>query len=193
MRLARERRRRQTHTLIRVTLSPAHRLRCPAPPFIKTRFPQCFYRRATQAGERISGRGFGAAARPLTYDSDLGVIDPDVQAGLQQVIYISGAEGPFGAAINGGYDRTKEMSDGYPVYRKRCDAGMCIEHRQHLWQVKPVSNKGKPFGYACVIGGCALEDCASRIWDVAVGQDSQGQLSVKMITGAEAEQAVSGP
>jgi hypothetical protein len=32
-------------------------------------------------GERISGRG----ALPLSYDSDLAAIDPDTQAGLQQV------------------------------------------------------------------------------------------------------------
>jgi hypothetical protein len=38
-----------------------------------------------RSGDRISGRGFGNAARPLSYESELGAIEPEVQAGLQQV------------------------------------------------------------------------------------------------------------
>jgi hypothetical protein len=39
----------------------------------------------TPQGDRISGRGFGGAARPLGYESELGAIDPEVQAGLLQI------------------------------------------------------------------------------------------------------------
>jgi hypothetical protein len=112
------------------------------------------------------------------------------------VVFISGATGYCSAQINGGYDRTKEMSGGYPVYERRCDASWCIEHRGGMWQVKHVSLKGKDSSVASVPGGCALEACTSRKWkkdDGIPGHPLLADPGLKMVTGAEAERAVSGP
>ena len=111
------------------------------------------------------------------------------------IVFISGATGPWAAAINGPYDRTGEISDGYAVYSKRGDPSMCLEHRGERWQVKPVSNKGKSAAVAAVAGGCALEDCTSRVWRVDDGVPEHpliDQSSVKMATGRESERLVSG-
>jgi hypothetical protein len=85
------------------------------------------------------------------------------------VVFISGATGPKAAGINGPYDRTGEISGGYAVYSKRGEPSMCIEHRDGRWQLKPVSDKRKNGCFAYVAGGCALEDCASRVWRVRNG------------------------
>ena len=98
------------------------------------------------------------------------------------------------AAINGFYTVTEEKSsDGRVVLSKRGDASMCIEHVAERWQVKHVSGKGKITSMAFVQGRCALEDCTSRVWRVRIGNGGfEGQPSVKMATGSEAERQVSG-
>ena len=111
------------------------------------------------------------------------------------VVLISGATVPWAAAmsINGPYDRTGEISGGYAVYSKRGDPSMCIEHRGGQWEVKDVSGKGTDGCMAYVAGGCALEDCTSRVWKVNDGKEFDDQPSVKMATGslvAEANAAV---
>jgi hypothetical protein len=108
------------------------------------------------------------------------------------VVFISGATGPWAAGINGPYDRTGEISGGYAVYSKRGDPSTCIEHRAGKWEVKDVSGKGKAGCKAYVAGGCALEDCTSRVWKVGNGKGWDNQPSVKMATGREAERQVSG-
>jgi hypothetical protein len=88
------------------------------------------------------------------------------------------------------------MSGGYPVYERRGDASWCIEHRGGMWQVKHVSLKGKDSSVASVPGGCALEACTSRKWkkdDGIPGHPLLADPGLKMVTGAEAERAVSGP
>jgi hypothetical protein len=108
-------------------------------------------------------------------------------------VFISGAAGPKAASINGCYVVTEEKSlDGRLVLSKRGDASVCIEHRGGQWEVKDVSNKGKDLRWAYVAGGCALEDCASRVWRVYHGKGWDDQPSVKMATGREAERQVSG-
>ena len=108
-------------------------------------------------------------------------------------VFISGAAGLYSAAINGFYTVTEEKScDGRVVLSKRGDASMCIEHFAGKWQVKDVSGKGKRACMASVQGGCALEDCTSRVWMVYNGKEDEDQLSVKMATGSEAERQVSG-
>ena len=103
------------------------------------------------------------------------------------VVFISGATGPFAAGINGAYDRTSEMCGGYALYAKRGDASMCIEHIAGLWQVKYVSNKGKNNSHAHVAGGCALEACTSRVWSVDDGTPGPfvDAPSVKLVAEAE--------
>ncbi len=97
------------------------------------------------------------------------------------------------AAINGFYTVTEEKSsDGRVVLSKRGDASMCIEHLAGLWQIKPVSSKGTSAAFAIVEGGCALEDCTSRVWSVGNGKELEDEPSVKMATGSEAVRQVSG-
>ena len=108
-------------------------------------------------------------------------------------VFISGAAGVHSAAINGFYTVTEEKSsDGRVVLSKRGDASMCIEHFAGKWQVKDLSGKGTSAGMASVQGGCALEDCTSRVWRVLNGKKFEDQPSVKMATGSEAERQVSG-
>jgi hypothetical protein len=108
------------------------------------------------------------------------------------VVFISGATGPRAAAINGPYDGTAEISGGYAVYSKRGDSSICVEHSGGDWEVKDVSCKGTNACMAFVAGGCAFEDCASRVWKVGNGKGFDDQSSVKMATGREAERQVSG-
>ena len=118
------------------------------------------------------------------------VADDNARAGP---VFISGATGPHAACINGFYGVTEEKSlDGRLVLSKHGDPSMCIEHRGGKWQVKDVSSKSKAEGMAYVAGGCALEDCTSRVWKVGNGKGFDDQLSVKMATGREAERHVSG-
>ena len=100
-------------------------------------------------------------------------------------LFISGATGTHAGAINGGYDRTGEMCDGYALYRKRCDPGVIMEHREGNWEVKAVSSKGTTSCYAYVKGGCALAACTSRQWKVGDGKTWSDAPGVKMVTEAE--------
>ena len=119
------------------------------------------------------------------------VAEDNARAGL---VFISGATGPRAEVINGFYEATEEKGlDGRVVYMKRGDGSVCIEHFGALWRVKFVSWKGTNISLADVIGLCAFEACASRVWRVWVGgKVFQDQPSVKMLTGAEAELQVSG-
>ena len=106
-------------------------------------------------------------------------------------VFISGAGGMYSAGINGFYTVTEEKScDGRVVLSKRGDASMCIEHYAGRWQVKDVSWKGTRACMACVQGGCALEDCTSRVWKVDDGirvhngKEWKDQPSLKIMTGA---------
>ena len=117
-------------------------------------------------------------------------------------IFISGATGCAAADINGPYAPTHVRGlDGRVVYRKIGDDSLCIEHRRvspnhgglSLWQVKLVSCTGTDACMAVVEGGSALEACASGVWDVLYesGALFQEQTGVTMLTGQEAQQAVS--
>ena len=108
-------------------------------------------------------------------------------------VFVSGAAGMKSAGINGFYTVTEEKSsDGRVVLSKRGDANMCIEHFAGRWRIKAVSSKGTSACMAYVEGGCALEDCTSRVWMVFNGKKNEDQPSVKMATGSEAERQVSG-
>ena len=118
------------------------------------------------------------------------VADGNARAGP---VFISGATGPQAAFINGFYGVTEEKSlDGRLVLSKRGDPSVCIEHYGGMWQVKNMSSKGKSACQAFVAGGCALEDCTSRVWRVYDGTGFDDHPSVKMATGSEAERQVSG-
>ena len=139
-------------------------------------------------------------------DEDLGDMDQAMAAAkyLTEVlkfpriippVYISGATGDNAGAINGPYSPTQEKgADGRVVYSKDGDASICIEHFAGKWQVKLVSSKGKDVSHGCYVqGGCALEDCASRAWNVFDNGKWTDQTIVKIVTGAEAQREVGRP
>ncbi len=119
-------------------------------------------------------------------------------------VFISGATGFAAARINGSYAPTHVRGlDGRVVYRKIGDVSMCIEHRTNeyrtidqkgvpLWQVKFVSSQGTDGALAALEGGAALDACASGVWNVAnESGTAQEQTGCTMLTGQEAQQAVS--
>ena len=109
------------------------------------------------------------------------------------VVFISGATGVYATEINGTFDCTSEMCDDvYPLYVKRGNASMYIQHHDGNWKVRSVSNIGKSACYAFVTGGCALEACTSRVWTEYDGTRSEVANGVKMVTGAEAKLQVGG-
>ena len=110
-----------------------------------------------------------------------------------EVVFISGATGLWSSGINGPYDRTAEVSGGYPVYMKRGDGSMCIEHQDGQWKVRHVASKGSSICYARVTGNCALEDCASRTWSVRQKFESWVDQPLKIVVGADAEREVTHP
>jgi hypothetical protein len=103
------------------------------------------------------------------------------------VVFISGATGVYAAEINGTFDRTSEMCDNYPLYVKRGNASMCIQHHKGDWNISSLSNIGKSICSAYVAGGCALEACTSRVWVETDGKGWNPAPGVKMVTGAEAK------
>ena len=110
------------------------------------------------------------------------------RAGL---VFLSGAQGVWASSVNGFWRATAERRQGRVVYVKVGDDSLCIEHLGGIWQVKSVSNKGKNDTLAYITGGCALEACTSRVWDVGDGTAFVPQPSVKMLFGADAEREVS--
>ncbi len=79
------------------------------------------------------------------------------------------------------------------MYSKCGDAGICIEHKAGMWQVKLVSDKATSQCMAAIIGGHALKDCALRSWRARNDKnDLAEQPGMKMSTGSDAEQKVNG-
>ncbi len=106
-------------------------------------------------------------------------------------MFLSGAQGVHASTVNGFWRATAERRQGRVVYVKVGDDSLCIEYFGGKWQLKLVSNKGKNISAAYVPGGCALEACTSRVWDVGSGSGLVPQPSVKMLFGADAEREVS--
>jgi hypothetical protein len=85
-------------------------------------------------------------------------------------VSITGASGSRAAHINGLFEPTQATGpDGRVVYAKCGDASVCIRHMKMYWQVKHAKGNGKWSRLARVEGGCALEACTSRVWDVRDG------------------------
>ena len=81
-------------------------------------------------------------------------------------IYLRGATGSVSQMINGAYDMTTDVADGYHIYGKRDGDGMVIEHNCGRWGVKHLQEIGTPANLANVQGGCAINACMSRVWRV---------------------------
>ena len=110
-------------------------------------------------------------------------------------VLISGATGCYANTMNGLFAPSKERnSSGRVVYRKCCDACICIEHIDGQWQIKPDRDLGRSALQGCVVGGCALESCLNRVWCVGVGGNVrwQDQPTVKIAIGADVERQVNG-
>ncbi len=109
-----------------------------------------------------------------------------------EAIFISGASGKKSGFINGFFDPTGEKSsDGRVIYKNRFDPSIVIEHFGGKWQIKPISVIGKNLFIAEVSGGCSLEACKEKVWQVANNGNAEDQLSLKMVTGSEAESQAS--
>jgi hypothetical protein len=110
-------------------------------------------------------------------------------------IFISGVKGRH-SVVNGLYSPTQEKGqDGRTIYRKSGEFGveaLCIEHFEGRWWVENQSDRGSVAWFAVVEGGCALEDCRSRIWKISDGRDFVDQPSVQMVIGEEAKSQASG-
>lgn len=111
-------------------------------------------------------------------------------------VFIYGATGANASKVNGLFAATQERGqDGRVIYAKRGFSGhsLCIEHYKDDgdWQVKPVSGNRQGSCWAYVEGGCALEACTSRLWNMLDGNLFCEQPDIRMVTGAIAESAVS--
>jgi hypothetical protein len=111
-------------------------------------------------------------------------------------IFISGVQGVH-SAINGLYSPTQETGqDGRILYRRsgeRGDEALCIEHFEGRWRVKNESDRGSGACRAYVEGGCALEECGSRTWQVENRfGDFVDEPSVRIATGDAAKSQASG-
>jgi len=108
-------------------------------------------------------------------------------------VFISGASGQSAAAVNGYYEPTLGFGmDGRVMYAKYGGGGVCIEHFGGFWQVKSVDDRGDNTCMASVAGGCALVDCVARVWSKASPNGPTEDMRLKLSTGDDAEQEVSG-
>ena len=108
-------------------------------------------------------------------------------------VFISGASGDSAAAVNGYYEPTLGFgTDGRVMYAKYGGGGVCIEHFGGFWQVKRVKDRGESACMASVAGGCAFVDCVARVWYRASAVGPTEDMDMKLWTGDDAEQEVSG-
>jgi hypothetical protein len=133
---------------------------------------------------------FSQLGQMVGFDSAAGDAAVMGSSTTPSVVFISGAVGDYSACVNGGYDRTSEMSNGYPVYIKRGDESMLIEKSRNSangWDIKDLSDKGSDYSCAIIQGGLNARACI-RIWNYS---SFAAQSTAKMLTGQEAERAVS--
>jgi len=108
-------------------------------------------------------------------------------------VFISGASGDSAAAVNGYYEPVLGFgTDGRVVYAKYGGGGLYIQHFGGYWQVKRVGDKGESACIASVAGGGALVDCVARVWARNSANGPTEDIFVKLSTGDDAEQEVSG-
>ena len=99
-------------------------------------------------------------------------------------VFISGASGDSAADMNGYYGPTLGFGmDGRVVYAKYGGGGVCIEH---------FGGRGESACMASGAGGCALVDCLARVWARTSTNGPTKDMRMKLLTGDDAEQEVSG-
>jgi hypothetical protein len=136
-----------------------------------------------------AGGLFSQLRQMVGFDSAAGDAPVLGSSTTPSVVFISGAVGDYSACVNGGYDRTSETSNGFPVYSKRGDESMLIEScgDNDRWGIKDLSDKGSNYFCAIIQGGLNGRACI-KIWDYTT---FAAQSNAKMLTGQEAERAVS--
>ncbi len=93
---------------------------------------------------------------------------------------------------DGLYSPTQETGqDGRLLYRKNGLEDFYIEHFEGQWQVKDEEDVGSSVCFAFVRGGCALEECCSRRWNVVDGEGIVGQPDVDIVAGQQAKSKAS--
>jgi hypothetical protein len=94
---------------------------------------------------------------------------------------------------DGLYSPTQETGqDGRVLYLKSGEfENFYIEHFEGQWQVKDEMDVGSSVCFAFVRGGCALEECCSRRWNVVDGEGIVGQPDVEIVTGQQAKSKAS--
>ena len=108
-------------------------------------------------------------------------------------VFISGASGDSAAAMIVYYEPTLGFGmDGRVVYAKYGGGGVYIEHFGRFWQVKREGDRGESACMASVAGGCALVDCVARVWVRTSINGPTEDIRMKLSTGVDAEQEVSG-
>ena len=119
-------------------------------------------------------------AAAMKVDTDLDAVktaDVDISSpaasGASSGVRITGVMGPNGAAVNGVYEATREMSGDMPVYVKMGDNEMCMEYndRSKSWEVKTDVNKGTDscWAFCDVPFKCLPEQCPAGQWQVWAG------------------------
>ena len=87
-------------------------------------------------------------------------------------IFISGVKGS-GSPGNGLYKPQRtEICCNRIVYKKEGDDDWWLEHYGGTWQLKQRQQKGKDDCWAFAEGACALEECGSQVWQVALTAES---------------------
>jgi len=107
-------------------------------------------------------------------------------------IYLRGAS-MMAWSVNGVYDITADIADGYPVYARRGGDGIIIEHKNGKWGVKHLLEMGSDACIAKVEGGRALSACRKRPWYIGdhTTRDFVKQDNVEMLIGDDAHREVS--
>ncbi len=111
------------------------------------------------------------------------------------LVHISVASG-VKSLLNGYWepDTSLQLRGGRVVYVKVNHSDLCIEHYGGRWQLKWRMLIGHPDCLASAEGGCAFEDCSSRMWRLQLAPGSSMQYTdeeVKMRTGDKARCKVS--
>ncbi len=103
-------------------------------------------------------------------------------------VFIRGVRGS-GSSGNGLYRPTSEMHEYRVLYVKEGDDNWWLEHFGGKWMLKQKEHKGTSLSWAVVAGGCALEDCGSRVWEFAFDKSSPSFVedrNIRIAFGGEA-------
>jgi len=151
----------------------------------------------------MSSRGGAATGSAAFPGLDEFLVSPSISKAIlddnskASYIFICGATGKQSRDINGLYSKAFfkpecKGHDGRIMYGRACGGASAgdirIMHHDGYWGVKHSSFKLSDGFFARVKGGCALEACASGVWQIhdERGPGFHDQPKVKMFTGNKA-------